>query len=126
MSDRILVLHEGRITAEIATPDATEESVMFAATGQDAEPTAPAADARDDRWLSRSSRPRRTTSLAARMLGLVAARQRELSLAAVMVVARRIRGDPGAAVPVGVEPDPGDRVRRDHRASRRSARRSSS
>jgi rhamnose transport system ATP-binding protein len=34
MSDRILVLHEGRITAEIARADATEERVMFAATGQ--------------------------------------------------------------------------------------------
>ena len=34
MSDRILVLHEGRLTAEIARVDATEERVMFAATGQ--------------------------------------------------------------------------------------------
>jgi rhamnose transport system ATP-binding protein len=34
MSDRILVLHEGRVTAEIARTDATEERVMFAATGQ--------------------------------------------------------------------------------------------
>jgi len=34
MSDRILVLHEGRLTAEIARTDATEERVMFAATGQ--------------------------------------------------------------------------------------------
>jgi hypothetical protein len=33
MSDRILVLHEGRLTAEIARADATEERVMFAATG---------------------------------------------------------------------------------------------
>jgi rhamnose transport system ATP-binding protein len=33
MSDRILVLHEGRITAEIARSDASEERVMFAATG---------------------------------------------------------------------------------------------
>ena len=33
MSDRILVMHEGRITAEIPRPDATEEGVMFAATG---------------------------------------------------------------------------------------------
>ena len=33
MSDRIIVLHEGRITAEIARTDATEERVMFAATG---------------------------------------------------------------------------------------------
>ncbi len=34
MSDRILVLHEGAVTAEIARADATEESVMFAATAQ--------------------------------------------------------------------------------------------
>ena len=33
MSDRILVLHEGRITAEIPRERATEERVMFAATG---------------------------------------------------------------------------------------------
>jgi rhamnose transport system ATP-binding protein len=33
MSDRILVLHEGRITAEIPRGRATEERVMFAATG---------------------------------------------------------------------------------------------
>jgi rhamnose transport system ATP-binding protein len=33
MSDRILVLHEGRITAEIPRHRATEERVMFAATG---------------------------------------------------------------------------------------------
>jgi rhamnose transport system ATP-binding protein len=33
MSDRILVLHEGQITAEIPRERATEEGVMFAATG---------------------------------------------------------------------------------------------
>jgi rhamnose transport system ATP-binding protein len=33
MSDRILVLHEGRITAEIPRARATEEGVMYAATG---------------------------------------------------------------------------------------------
>ena len=33
MSDRILVLHEGRMTAEIAREDASQERVMFAATG---------------------------------------------------------------------------------------------
>jgi rhamnose transport system ATP-binding protein len=37
MSDRIIVLHEGRITAEIPRDRATEERVMFAATGS-AEP----------------------------------------------------------------------------------------
>jgi rhamnose transport system ATP-binding protein len=34
MSDRILVLHEGRVAAEIPRAEATEERVMFAATGQ--------------------------------------------------------------------------------------------
>jgi rhamnose transport system ATP-binding protein len=33
MSDRILVMHEGAITAEVARDEATEERVMFAATG---------------------------------------------------------------------------------------------
>ncbi|MFN8629290.1 MAG: sugar ABC transporter ATP-binding protein [Chloroflexota bacterium] len=33
MSDRIVVLHEGRVSAEIARADATQERVMFAATG---------------------------------------------------------------------------------------------
>jgi rhamnose transport system ATP-binding protein len=32
MADRVLVMHEGRITAEIDRADATSESVMFAAT----------------------------------------------------------------------------------------------
>jgi rhamnose transport system ATP-binding protein len=34
MADRILVMHEGKLTAEIARSDADEEAVMFAATGQ--------------------------------------------------------------------------------------------
>jgi rhamnose transport system ATP-binding protein len=34
MSDRILVMHEGRVTAELGRAEATEERVMFAATGQ--------------------------------------------------------------------------------------------
>jgi rhamnose transport system ATP-binding protein len=36
MSDRILVMHEGRLTAELSRAEATEERVMFAATGQTA------------------------------------------------------------------------------------------
>jgi rhamnose transport system ATP-binding protein len=36
MSDRIVVLHEGRLTAEIAKAEATSERVMFAATGTQA------------------------------------------------------------------------------------------
>jgi rhamnose transport system ATP-binding protein len=39
MSDRILVLNEGRIAAEIPRAEASEEKVMFAATGQEAEGT---------------------------------------------------------------------------------------
>jgi rhamnose transport system ATP-binding protein len=46
MSDRIVVLHEGRITAEIPRERATQESVMFAATGSlDADEAATAATA---------------------------------------------------------------------------------
>jgi rhamnose transport system ATP-binding protein len=33
MADRVLVLHEGRITAELSRAEATEDSVMRAATG---------------------------------------------------------------------------------------------
>jgi rhamnose transport system ATP-binding protein len=33
MSDRIIVLHEGRVTAEVPRRRATQERVMFAATG---------------------------------------------------------------------------------------------
>ncbi|MFJ6675010.1 sugar ABC transporter ATP-binding protein [Actinosynnema sp. NPDC091369] len=36
MADRVLVVHEGRITAELAGVDATEEAVMRAATGSTA------------------------------------------------------------------------------------------
>jgi rhamnose transport system ATP-binding protein len=36
MADRILVMHEGRLVADIPRGRADEESVMFAATGQDA------------------------------------------------------------------------------------------
>src|ERR671920_1622545 len=32
MADRVLVMHEGRLTAEISRTDATEETVMAAAT----------------------------------------------------------------------------------------------
>jgi rhamnose transport system ATP-binding protein len=33
MADRVLVMHEGRLSAELSREDATEERVMFAATG---------------------------------------------------------------------------------------------
>ena len=36
MADRVLVLREGRLTAELARADADETSIMRAATGQDA------------------------------------------------------------------------------------------
>jgi rhamnose transport system ATP-binding protein len=38
MADRVLVMHEGRLTAEIARADATEENVLAAATGRPAGP----------------------------------------------------------------------------------------
>ncbi|WP_017589892.1 sugar ABC transporter ATP-binding protein [Nocardiopsis ganjiahuensis] len=34
MADRVLVMHEGRVTAELDRAEADEESVMYAATGQ--------------------------------------------------------------------------------------------
>jgi rhamnose transport system ATP-binding protein len=34
MADRVLVMHEGRLTAELDRTDATEETVMAAATGR--------------------------------------------------------------------------------------------
>ena len=33
MADRVLVMHEGRLTAELSKEDATEEKVLQAATG---------------------------------------------------------------------------------------------
>jgi len=33
MADRVLVLHEGRITAQLSRDDADEDSVMRAASG---------------------------------------------------------------------------------------------
>jgi rhamnose transport system ATP-binding protein len=34
MADRVIVMHEGRVTAELTHGEATQERVMFAATGQ--------------------------------------------------------------------------------------------
>ena len=34
MADRVLVMHEGRLTAELSRDEATEQTVMLAATGQ--------------------------------------------------------------------------------------------
>jgi rhamnose transport system ATP-binding protein len=52
MSDRIIVLHEGRITAEIGRDEATEERVMYAATGQDHEAGAGAGAHRGGRTVT--------------------------------------------------------------------------
>jgi ribose transport system ATP-binding protein len=35
MSDRVLVMHEGRISGELARKDLSEEAVMFLATGKE-------------------------------------------------------------------------------------------
>jgi rhamnose transport system ATP-binding protein len=35
MADRVIVLHEGRVTGTFARSEATQERVMFAATGQE-------------------------------------------------------------------------------------------
>ena len=40
MADRVLVMHEGRLTAEIPRTEATEETVMAAATGRNAKAAA--------------------------------------------------------------------------------------
>ena len=39
MADRVLVMHEGKLTAELSRSEATEEAIMFAATGQTAAKT---------------------------------------------------------------------------------------
>ena len=36
MADRVLVMHEGKLTAELSRSEATEEAIMFAAAGQTA------------------------------------------------------------------------------------------
>jgi rhamnose transport system ATP-binding protein len=41
MADRVLVMHEGRISADIARADADEERIMGAALGQPGQPTSP-------------------------------------------------------------------------------------
>ncbi len=69
MSDRILVLHEGRITAEISRDQATEERVMFAATGNvatgDDAATGPTRERGLIRWLRAARRPARSGGPAA-------------------------------------------------------------
>ena len=126
MSDRILVLHEGRVTAEIARADATEERVMFAATGN--------LDRRR-RWTPPSPGRRMTNAGAAATLDAarataapgsgVIARQRELSLVAIMVVLGALVS---IAAPQFLTVDnisPGRGARLDHRRrrGRRGARR---
>ena len=132
MSDRILVLHEGRITAEIPRADATEERVMFAATGnvRPTWPTRSTASNRPRRRMAPMAEPMAAPIPAAatggRWLLQVVARQRELSLVAIMVVLGGARRDRGAAVPDRRQPQPGRGPRVDHRRSPPSARRSSS
>ena len=43
MSDRILVMHEGRLAGVLARSEATEEKIMMLATGQDVAPAVPSA-----------------------------------------------------------------------------------
>jgi len=38
MSDRVLVVHNGRITGEISGTDVTEERIMWHATGNSGDP----------------------------------------------------------------------------------------
>ena len=39
MADRVLVMHEGKLTAELSRSEANEEAIMFAATGRTASNT---------------------------------------------------------------------------------------
>ena len=75
MSDRILVLHEGAVTAEIARADATEEGVMFAATGTAARASAGRPPGPPMSEHRRQARPRPGRARPRR-----SGRQRELSL----------------------------------------------
>ena len=85
MADRILVLHEGRIAAEIPHDQATEERVMFAATGNAAAGDEPAPATGQARCL-RPALPAAVPDRArGEWLGAIA-RQRELSLVAIMVL----------------------------------------
>ena len=82
MADRIIVLHEGTVTAEIPGAAATEESVMFAATGQ--------GDPGIGRGPAACLTPphfRRVRAVSALSRALTAvARQRELSLLIVLLL----------------------------------------
>lgn len=49
MADRVLVMHEGRLTGEFARGDADQERVMFAATGQQRDPVVGVTGAADGR-----------------------------------------------------------------------------
>ncbi len=103
MSDRILVLHEGAITAEIPRTDATEEGVMYAATGNvEADLASLASRHRADgdrpavperrRWLSDRCRGPGRHDWRGLLVGTIA-RQRELSLVVVMLVLGGAGGD---------------------------------
>ena len=98
MSDRILVLHEGRIAAEIPRDEATEErrdvrrDRAGRRPGEAGRP--PMAETAPPR-----RRSRRAGAAVARSCATVA-RQRELSLVVVMLVLGALVATRGAAVPV--------------------------
>ena len=80
MADRVIVVREGRITADIARADATAESVMFARHGHDRRARSPDVDDRDDHRGSRVlhalgsfARARETSILIALVLVIVVA-----------------------------------------------------
>ncbi len=88
MSDRILVLHEGRITAEIPRDRATEEAVMYAATGSVEAGAGPGPG--PGRGAAPMAEPIAATVHAGgaprgSLVGAIA-RQRELTLVVVMLV----------------------------------------
>ena len=129
MSDRIIVLHEGRITAEIPRARATEERVMFAATGSadgDEDPAVTAVEPRCARWLSRPCPPPSHAAGARASGSPTLARQRELSLVAIMVVLGGLVYAHRTAVPDRLEHQPGRGPRRRSSRSPPSARPSSS
>ena len=81
MADRVLVMHEGRLVADIPRDRADEESVMLAATGQEARHDAPSSTDRRRR-RRRASRRRRAT-----VHRLFVVRELGIALALVLLVA---------------------------------------
>ena len=73
MADRVLVLREGRLVAEIARADADEDSIMRAATGQLAVTPHDRRSTSAGRARSTAVQPRPSALLRARELGIVLA-----------------------------------------------------